>query len=67
MTETVLNSRKTPCHNCRDRYTACSDHCQKPEFLAWKKERQTIRENRRKYKALWGYTAEAAEKNRRRR
>jgi endogenous inhibitor of DNA gyrase (YacG/DUF329 family) len=38
----ALDSRDTPCHHCKDRYTACSDYCQKPEFLEWKQERQTI-------------------------
>lgn len=42
-------SKSSPCRYCQDRYPACSDHCKKPEFLAWKAEQETIRENRRKY------------------
>lgn len=29
--------RMSPCHGCKDRYPACSDHCTKPEYLDWKK------------------------------
>ena len=40
--------RETPCHGCPDRYTACSDHCQKEAFLKWRQELATIRANREK-------------------
>ena len=36
-------SKSSPCRYCLDRYPACSDHCKKPEFLAWKAEQETIR------------------------
>lgn len=45
-----LNSRDTPRHHCKDRYRACSDYCQKPEFIAWKEEQARIREARKKYR-----------------
>ena len=45
-----LSSRDTPCHHCKDRYTACSDHCQKPEFIAWKEEQARIRQARQQYR-----------------
>jgi len=50
MTETVMNKRNNPCRGCPDRYPACSDHCQKPEFLAWKAEQEKIRKNRAAYR-----------------
>lgn len=44
------SSRGCPCQGCPDRYRACSDHCRKPAFLAWKAEQETIRKNRAAYK-----------------
>lgn len=49
MTETIRNNRYNPCRGCPDRYTACSDHCQKPEYLAWKAEQKKIRDARAAY------------------
>lgn len=49
MTETIFNGRHNPCKGCKDRYPACSAHCQKPEFLAWQEEQDKIREARRNY------------------
>ena len=51
MTETVFSKRRGPCKDCPDRYFACSDHCRKPDFLAWKQEQNTIRENKRNYRS----------------
>lgn len=65
MTGTIHNHRYNPCQGCPDRYQACSDHCQKPDFLTWKAEQAKIRENRKKDAALWGYTAGEILKNRR--
>lgn len=31
----MADTRHAPCKGCPDRYPACSDHCQKPEFLAF--------------------------------
>lgn len=49
MSDIIRSDRYNPCHGCPDRYPACSDHCQKPEFLEWKAEQQRIREARRAY------------------
>ena len=49
MTETICNHRYTPCKGCPDRYPACPDHCQKPEYLAWKEEQAKIRKARQAY------------------
>jgi hypothetical protein len=46
----ALDSRDTPCHHCTDRYTACSDYCQKPEFIAWKEEQARIKKAREQYR-----------------
>lgn len=54
-----------PCKGCPDRYTACSDHCKKPDFIAWKAEQKMIRENRRAHYALVDYTRKQVQKNRR--
>lgn len=56
-----------PCKGCPDRYPACSDHCVKPEKLAWNREQETIRENRRKYNVARDYISDNIEKNRRKR
>ena len=39
----------TPCHGCPDRYPACSGHCEKPEYLAWRAELKRVKKNRRQY------------------
>lgn len=49
MTETIINQRFNPCKGCPDRYPGCSDHCRKPQKLAWEAEQVRIRENRKKY------------------
>ena len=51
MTKTIGNQRPSPCQGCSDRYPACSDHCQKPEYLANKAEKEKIREHRKNYRA----------------
>lgn len=33
--ELLRGGRYNPCNGCPDRYIACSDHCQKPEYLGW--------------------------------
>ena len=64
MNETIQNHRYNPCKGCPDRYPACSDHCQKPEHLKWKAERETIRENRRKHKSPVWASAEPYDRRR---
>lgn len=49
MITTIGSSRHNPCKGCADRYPACSDHCQKPDFLKWKEEKELIRKNREAY------------------
>ena len=41
--------RHAPCKNCPDKYTACSDYCKKPEYLAYREELAIIRKNERNY------------------
>lgn len=66
MSEILRSSRNIPpCKGCPDRYLACSDHCQKPGYLAYKAERDKIREARKKESAAWAYTANEIKKNRR--
>jgi hypothetical protein len=41
-------SKSSPCHNCPERFTACSDHCPKDErgeygYDAWKAEMAAIK------------------------
>lgn len=40
---------RAPCKGCKDRYTACSDHCRKPEYLAWQEERKRVKEAEKRY------------------
>ena len=42
-----MNNYKTPCYQCTDRQLACSDHCEKPDFLAWREKMATASKNRR--------------------
>ena len=54
MTETIRSQRPGPCKGCPGRVIACSDHCKKPEYLAWKEEQETIRRNKRNYQCpVW--------------
>lgn len=55
----------SPCKGCPDRYTACSDHCKKPEFLKWLAEKKLVAKNRRAYeKELWGHTEDVRKRYR---
>ena len=66
MTETIRNFRYQPCKGCPDRYTACSDHCQKPDFLKWKAEQAKIREARKQYDNTTSYTVDQIARSRKR-
>ena len=56
MITTIGSQRHNPCKGCSDRYPACSDHCQKPDFLKWKEEKALIRKNREAYyPPIWGH------------
>ena len=56
MITTVRSDRKGPCQNCPDRYPACSDHCQKESFLAWKEEQARIRKAKAAYYSpVWAH------------
>lgn len=57
------SGRNNPCYGCPDRYPACSDHCRKPDFLAWREEQEKIRANREKYRNLDSYTADEIRKS----
>lgn len=63
----LRGGRYNPCNGCLDRYTACSDHCLKPEFLGWKSEQETIRQNRAAYNGMNNYVFRQSERNRRER
>lgn len=63
--DTIRSKRPSPCIDCPDRYCACSDHCKKPEYLKYREELATIRENRKRYNQVAGYTAKEIRKNRR--
>ena len=64
--DTIRSQRNIPCKGCPDRYPACSDHCKKPEYIAWKAEQNRIREAKQREAHIWGYTANEIRKNRRR-
>lgn len=56
MTETIRSNRHNPCKGCPDRYRACSDHCKKPEYLAFREEQDRIRKARAAYYApVWSH------------
>lgn len=56
MSEIRLCRSNCPCKDCPDRKPPCSDHCTKPEFLAWKAEKETIRKNKDAYNGMTHYT-----------
>ena len=61
----MSQNNKCPCKGCPDRYTACSDHCQKPDFLAWKEKNRRIRQARMEKSGLDWYITQQVLKNRR--
>lgn len=61
----MSTNKDHPCLNCPDRYTACSDHCQKPDFLAWKEKNRRIRQARMEKSRLDWYITQQVLKNRR--
>lgn len=65
MAELRTSRNVPPCKGCPDRYTACSDHCLKPEFLAWREQMDVIRRNRSKDMTINAYQADQIRKNRR--
>lgn len=65
MMEVVKPNPDRPYQGCPDRYIACSDHCTKPDFLAWKAKQAKMREARQRESHIWGYTANEIRKNRR--
>lgn len=65
--EPFLQRGGNPCYGCHDRHIACSDHCQKPEFLDWKAEQEKIKKNRREYNVTTDYVRGQIQKNRRKR
>ena len=54
-----------PCGKCPDKKIACSDHCQKPEYLAWKEEQARIAKARNDMRTCDSYTSDQIRKNRR--
>lgn len=66
MRTTMRNGRFNPCKDCPDRYIACSDHCPKPDFQAWKQEQERIRAARREYDETTSYTVDQIRRSRRR-
>lgn len=54
-----------PCKGCADRYPACSDHCRKPEFLAWRTEQERIRQAKSQGSSVTDYQITQILKNRR--
>ena len=55
MITTIRSTRGgNPCQGCPDRYTACADHCRKPEYLAYREEQARIRKARQAYQnGIW--------------
>ena len=65
MITTAYGGRQHPCKGCTARYPACSDHCTKPEYLAYKAEQETIRKNRAADSGMNDYVFRQSERNRR--
>ena len=62
-----MGNKNEPCHNCPDRYTACYDHCQKPDFLAWQENRKKIHAAKCEYYRTTDYTVDQILKNKKKR
>lgn len=56
---------RPPCKDCPDRHTACSDHCVKEKFLAWKAEKEKIDKAMKTVHEMDRYMADQIRKNRR--
>lgn len=56
---------RNPCMSCPDNHQPCSDHCTKPEYLAYKAEQETIRKNKAAYNGMNNYVFRQSERNRR--
>lgn len=44
-----------PCRDCTKetgRYLGCHDHCEKPEYLDWRKQQKELKEARDKERAI---------------
>jgi hypothetical protein len=54
-----------PCLGCEDKVPGCSDHCDKPEYLKFRKRMETIRRNRARHRTVDGYQSDMIWKNRR--
>lgn len=51
MNTTFRSNRKaSPCRGCPDRFPACSDHCRKPEYLAYREEQARIKAAKEAYR-----------------
>lgn len=56
-----------PCGRCPDKKPACQDRCRKPEFLAWKEEKERIDAAKMKGREADSYVVQQVIKNRRKR
>lgn len=54
-----------PCGGCPDKTPGCQDHCEKPEYLAWKKEQARIKKARNDMNLCDGYVSDQIRDNRR--
>lgn len=62
--ESLRNNRPAPCKGCQNREPGCSGNCQRPEYLGWRAELETVRKNRRRYYDMWSYSVGEMLKNR---
>lgn len=53
---TIYKSINT-CKDCKDRYPACHDHCEKYQnaLAEWKEKKQSIKHNKRMYRQYDGF------------
>lgn len=56
---------RPPCSRCPDKKPACSDQCKKPEFLAWKEEKEKIARAKAEGRDVDTYIVDQVCKNRR--
>lgn len=54
-----------PCGECPSKCPACSDHCRRPEYLAYKAEAERIKKARNEHNLVDAYTSDQIKKNRR--
>lgn len=53
------NGSGCPCKECKDRYPACHDHCEKSEYVAWREKMATMKKAEQDYRKQFNCISDA--------